>query len=424
MSGRFDHRLWIARVVATAVTLAGCSSGKRVDAETESRSSNAAQCQSGQWTPPAPLFGAATTPTRVARSPSIVDDETNLYVVGNDVPFLDQEVRIGETLTAWRRGYGSIGAPAKDLVFVSPRASLDATGRLHVLWAEPAEHGETIPPYQWILLETSSLWTAVYEPQHGWSAPSRIHSGSIDWNWGVTTGAISRDAGGSSVIAVPNGDGALVLALQSGRWAATALPLSTKPSYLSALSLANRRLLAVVAADTTQRHDRNSVFLYVQDDGGPWRFLRQVQRSGSQPAMEVRLIRGPGGRVHLVWRQMIRQDHFVIRHVYSDDGGASFSEPGDLLPGGIIQSLVAATDICGELYVAYEDWSEGMNAVRIGSATWNGRWSEQQRLHASYAAGDLELVKRTDGSLMLVFLGTAEKGNDRRNWQTMFSELR
>lgn len=136
------------------------------------------------------------------------------------------------------------------------------------------------------------------------------------------------------------------------------------------------------------------------------------------------LVEGAQGRVHLVWRQMIREDYFVMRHVQSDDGGASFSEPGDLVPGGIIQNLEAAVDICGRLHVVYEDWSEGMSAVRIGYASWDGEWSAPQRLHPAYTAGELALAPGMDGTLLLAFFGTTGKVTDRDGLGMMYSELR
>ena len=377
---------------------------------------------------PAPLL-MPPRPTRiVARSSAIVADERNLFIIGNNLPSNDQPVRIGETLTAWRAGYGSIGAPASggDFVFVSPKAALDAAGRLHVLWAEPATHEQIIPPYQWILLRTSSIWAAVYEPPHGWSSPTRIYSGPIDWNWRATSGPIAEGTDGESLLAVPNEDGGvLVLALRNRDWKITSISSRTAPVYASALALGARRLLAVVQADTTQLHDRNSVFLYSQDGDSAWHLVRQLQRSGTQAAMEIRLLKGASGRVHLLWRQNIRGDYFVIRHVQSDDAGATWTEPSDLLPGGTIQNLEAAVDRCGRLHVVFEDWSEGsFNAVRIGHATWEESWSRPQRLHPSYIGTDLTLVPRTDGSVLLAFYGAPANPNDSTDWVTMYSELR
>ena len=297
---------------------------------------------------------------------------------------------------------------------------------IHILWAEPPTHEQVIPPYQWILQPASSLWTAVYEPEHGWSPPTRVYSGPVDWNWNVTSGPIGGGADGERLIAVPSEDGGvLVLALLNGRWTIAAMHASRTPAYVSVLSLGTRRLLAVVSADTTQPRDRSSLFLYSQEHDGPWRLARQVQRSGTQAAMDVRLLKGTGNRVPLVWRQMIREDYFVIRHEESDDAGASWTSPTDLVPGGLIQSIDAAVDTCGRLHVAYEDWSErSFHAVRIGHATWDGGWSRPQRLHPTYTAGNLALVARPDGSLMLGFLGTATKSNDPTAWAMMYSELR
>lgn len=386
---------------------------------------NSASCPQQTWSTPLPLLTPSTSVAPAARSPAIVTDKQNLYVVGNNVPFNDQAVRVGNTLTAWRVGSGSIGAPAGDFVFIFPKATIDATGRLHALWGEPSTHADTIAPYYWILQQTAQVWSASYDAEHGWSPAALVYSGAIDWNR-VSSDAIIGVGDKQRVVAIPNQNGGvIVLALRNGVWNATAIPGRTTPAYVSALDLGDRRLLAMVTADTAQAQDQNSVFLYSQVAGAPWRLLRQIQRSGTQPAMEVRLLQESGGRLHIVWRQMIRQDYFVVRHTSSDDGGESFSSPSDLEPGGLIQSVQAAMDHCGRLHVAYEDWNDGsFNRVKIGYATWLNGWSRPQRVHTAYLATDLALASGTDGSMFLAFWGTNDNPLQREGWAMMYSELR
>lgn len=284
-------------------------------------------CSPRKWTRPAPLLAPSATRRRAARSPSIAGD-TDLYIVGNDVLFWDQPVRAGETLTAWRVGRGSIGAPARKL-FVSPKAIVDATGRLHVVWGEPStDAAEIIAPYNWALVRTSSIWSATYEPTRGWSRPIRIYSGSIGWAR-ATVGAVNPRAKEQGLIVVPNEDGgAIVLELRDGKWDVKRVGAASDPAYASGIALANQRLLAIVGADApahntvgTSVHDVNSVGLFITDGRGVWRPWKRLQRSGEQPAMEITLLEGAQGRLHLVWRQMIREDSLVIRHIESQDGG-------------------------------------------------------------------------------------------------------
>jgi hypothetical protein len=389
-------------------------------------------CQPREWTPPARLLTPSPPTRRVARSVSIAGDTTDLYVVGNDVLFLDQPVKVGEALTAWRVGHGSIGAPAPDLAFVSPRAVVDASGRLHVLWGEPSTDAKEIAPYKWALLPISSIWSATYEPARGWSHPARIHSGPVDWNR-ATVGAVSAEAKHENLVVAPNdAGGVLLLALRDGRWHATTVLENLKPAYASVIALVGRQLLSIVAASTPDPedaakgtfHDVNSVLLYSQDRRGAWRPWKRIQRSGEQPAFELALLEGAQGRVHLLWRQTIRQDYFVIRHVHSDDGGASWTEPSDLMPGGPVQNVQAAVEACGRLHVVYEDWSEGADAVRIGYATWDSTWSSPRRLHAQYVIAEAGLHRRTDGALLVTFLGTPHDAGDRSEWAMLYSEFR
>jgi hypothetical protein len=345
-----------------------------------------------------------------------------VYVFGNNVLFYDRPVTIGKTLTAWRVGTGAIDGPAGDLAFESPKATLDSAGRIQLLWAEPPAHDPVIPAYRWPVLPSASLWAASYDSARGWTRPAQIYSGPILWK-----NAAVGDAGGSAgspVVAVPKeAGGVIVAAFVGGVWSTSTAADSSASAYASPIDLGGRRLLAVVRADDSQSHDINSIFLYRQDGEGPWMLWQQLQRSGERPALEVRLIRGAHGRLHLVWRQMMRENYLVIRHMHSDDGGASWTAPKDLLPGGLIQSLQGALDGCGRLHVLYEDWGDGPNAVRVGHAVWDDGWSSPQRLHPDYIATDFSLLTRADHSLSLAFLGTRGEPSDRTQWAMMISNL-
>lgn len=387
------------------------------------------ECSARKWTRPQPLLTPFTTRRRAARSPSIAGD-TDLYIVGNDLLFFDQPVTVEENLTAWRVGRGSIGAPGRRL-FVSPKAILDSSGRLHVVWGEPDTNAPEIAPYKWSLVRTSSIWSATYDPLRGWSRPMRVYSGSIGWDR-ATVGAVSPRANEEGLIVVPDhAGGVIVLQLRDGKWDVARVGTTLEPAYASVLALATRRLLAIVAADApaqnadrTSFHDVNSVGLFGADARGAWRPLVRLQRSGDQPAMELKLLEGAEGRVHLVWRQIIRGDSFAIRHIESHDGGDSWSEPSDLLPGRAIQNLRAAADACGRVHVIYEDWREGSAYVRLGYATWDSRWSKPQPLHPGYIAAEAALHRRADGALFLAFLGTHGRPEDRRGWEMFYSEFR
>jgi hypothetical protein len=377
------------------------------------------------------LVGPSRSITRVARHPSIAANISERYVVGNNVLFDDEPVKLGETLTAWRIGQGSVGAPAGELVFFSPKGTLDSSGRLTLLWGEPHEHPEVIPPHQWPLLRIESAWSAAYEPSHGWTRPTLVYSGSIEWSR-ATTGLVTAESRDQALIAVPKQDGGvLVFVLRDGRWTVSPAAEDMRAAYVSVLGLESSRLLVVVAADTPHLgdtsgvfHDVNSVLLYRQLGQHEWKFWKRLQLSGEQPALEAKLVGGAGRRVHLVWRQMIREDSLVIRHIQSEDAGSSWSGSSDLTPRGLFQNLDAAADICGRLHVVYEDWSGGPSALRIGYATRDSAWSPPGLLHSSYTAGDLALVSQPDGSLFLSFLGTTGEARERRGWESFYSQFR
>ncbi len=381
-------------------------------------------CSAISWSAPTPLLGDSLSMTPIARSPSIVGDETHLFVVGNNVPFFDQEVRIGTTLTAWRVGYGSIGAPSSDFVFASPKAVLDASGRLHILWAEPERHGLTIGRYQWQLLQAASIWTAAYDPRAGWSAPLRIHSGPVVWNR-VSSGDIYRGRRGELLVAIPTpSDSVLLVSFEEGKWRTTTVIANGVAAYTAVASIGGKPLLIVVAGDKSQAHDVNSIFLLHQDEGRQWRRWKQLQRSGENGAFEVRLVTDGERGLHMVWRQALGGSLSVVRHILSTDGGQSWSAATDLLPGSVIQNLQVAVDRCGRVHVAYEDWAHGPNSVRLGSAIWDHGWSRPTTLYSGFFAIDPEFSVRPNKTLMLAFLGAPRPSVGRVTLALFASELR
>src|SRR5438874_8171093 len=82
---------------------------KRPSTEARAMVGDAAACKDGHWSSPKPLLNPSTPSSPVARSPALVVDGSDLYLVGNDLPPYDQPVRIGTTttLTPWRVGHGS-----------------------------------------------------------------------------------------------------------------------------------------------------------------------------------------------------------------------------------------------------------------------------------------------------------------------------
>src|SRR5579862_6158368 len=129
--GKSDERFTRGALLSLALGLGMSLACQRKPEGRAPETTAMTSCGSRQWSPPAPLLTPLEAKRPVARNPKIVANASDLYVVGNNVPFLDQPVRIGETLTAWRVGGGSIGAPASDREFIGPKAVLDRDGRLH-----------------------------------------------------------------------------------------------------------------------------------------------------------------------------------------------------------------------------------------------------------------------------------------------------
>jgi hypothetical protein len=375
------------------------------------------------WTQAKALLGPTASPDEVALAVSIVGDSIRRFVVGVDNAALTENVAPGQMLMAWRVGVGPLKKPEGRFFFHTPRAVLAADGRLHVIWGEPDTTAGSIPLASWARLGVSTLWSSSYD-EHGWSRPTVIFRGGVTWLDATVTQFQGRKV--DALVAVPRTNGGvLVLALEHGTWSTSIAADGVPTAYVSALSRPDDDLLAVVAADRTQRSDVNSVFLYARKAGGDWRLQQQVQRSGDRPAMEVSLVDDGPSRLHMVWRQSLRENHFVVRHVQSNDGGTTWGAPTDLTPGGVLQKVRAAVDVAGTLHVAFEDWTQGTDSIRLGHATFGGAWSRPERLVPNYVAGDPTLLRQGNGTLLLAFLrslGTAKDG--RPMMQSLFTEYR
>jgi hypothetical protein len=277
---------------------------------------------------------------RVARDPRLAFGKRHSYIVGVDIQTFGPD-RVPESpLTAWEIGRRDIGRPFGRFAFLFPRGAVDAHDRLHLFWAEPRVLGSNIDGSTWAGLLPAGIWTATYDAVSGWSTPRELPLESEQPRWWWTGVADNLgDAGLEQGIGLPPrrpSRSLPYLALgQDGSWRRTTLP--APGAYATAASDSNRIVVAYAAADSAwaaspanpTHEDANSVFVRTSTDGGViWSAPTMVQRGGSAPAHEVKVLLGKEGEVHLLWIQATPVGA-AIRHVVSPDG-VRWPTPDDL----------------------------------------------------------------------------------------------
>lgn len=368
-----------------------------------------APCMNYAWSEPRQVVPDSGSAPHVARFPVIAATKGSTYVVGNDIPFFSNRVVVGNPLTAWKLGAGSIGRPSGRFLFVLPKAIASSADRLDLLWAEPAEpSGATIKAADWPPYEVTTVWTSAYERGEGWTKAKVVYEGSdIDW-----VGAARATTPGSSSIllltaAAPDGFGKkdfVFLRKEARRWVLKTLE-SDGPIAYSSLGV-NRLtwVVAYISSLTGVSADENSVFLRISRDGGEsWSTPRLISRSGSNPAHGVKVLIGSDGIMHLVWRRQIGGGSRV-QHVSSDDGGRKWSSIEDVsVPAGVYD-LKADIDACNTIHVIQEDASLGEAGFHLDHLFWNGRWSKVAHLFPKLRSNSPDFRILPNGNGMLVFL--------------------
>jgi len=395
------------------------------------------RCPPIQWAVPTPA-SADTAQGAVARFASLaVGSGGRRFVVGNDIMFFDAPSVPAAPLAAWDERGQSIGRPAGPFSFILPRAAVDASGRLHLLWGEPAEAPRSRPAYEWPL-QAVQVWTASYTPDGGWSVAEKLYQGEpIGWEFATlsdpsTTGS-SEIVVAASRKATALGGGVLLARFDGLRWATSEVPFPwplAGPLYPSAVVRVRRLFLAFISADPDADSDVNSVWLRASADGGAsWEAPRLVSRSGSTPALDVHVLAGPNDELRFVWLQNVTVERgpgapAVVRQMLSRDAGAAWLPPSDLGGAGPRGRVRAAVDRCGRTHVLFEDISRGADASRLAHAVWDGRWSAQTALFPSLLAFDPDLrVERaaTGERLVLAFVGRPADAAWRASLQTLLS---
>lgn len=298
------------------------------------------------------------------RWPSLAIRDGQGYVVGNDIPLLDETPVKANPLIALSLSGKTLGRPSGDFSFAFPKAALDSEGVLHVIWSEP-DSALLRTGSDWVALSGSqgSLWYSSYSGDT-WTPPVKLYEG-VDLQWSDVQADMTLDGWDRLHVVVVDyrvSTGELVYLLRTGdTWYHKNIP--AHGAVYSAVTIGTDRdiYISYIAPDTTALPDANSVFLIrSQEDGLTWSPPLLISRSGANQAFEVRALGTPDSAIHLVWAQNLSggMRTEVIRHVFSPDSNHQlWSVPRDLDVEDGFFRLQALTDRCGTMHVVYSTWA-------------------------------------------------------------------
>lgn len=330
---------------------------------------------------------------------SAVTGTHGTFFVGNKFSDRTKPVQRQNLLLAYRDGTGSIGAPHGTFTFLFPVPLLDGQQRLHVIWAEP---GADVQEFHWQTVRLTSLWTASYDPDRGWSQPERLYDGDVRWRRHSMDRPVIHPRG--SLVAVPLARrGILLLRLEGTTWDVYRMPFNGPIASLSADIVGDQVVIGIVGVDVSEPDDENSVFL-IQGPlsaSGPWRPPRLIQRSGNAPAYGVRVRAGDREHVHLVWMQETAPRQFVLRHVLTTGDARVPSRADDMPVDAMGVTPEVARDRYGTLHVAWDGIAE--NAAAVQYACWRDGWGRAQLVvPAAFRSHGPDLHTIGDATVLIV----------------------
>jgi hypothetical protein len=385
-----------------------------------------AECRYSTWSAPARV-NASAQDHRVARFPSIAMGGETPVVVGSDIrDFSDRTLR-PPLLVAGMASQADLGRPAGRFLFLFPRASRDSDGVVHLVWGEPDTAGAstTYPP------TVRSLWYARYRGDSGWSDPVLVlRARQLSWDE-VQGSAPLIGVGGELRLAVPirtdSGPALLALpTLRAGHWSVLRIRVGGMLAYARMARTSDGRIvIGYIAADNSAPHDRNSVFvLRSGPDGNGWTRPRVVSRSGSEAALDLRVFAGNSGAVHFVWAQSLSGalTRDVVRHVVSNDGGASWSTLPELKIPANAWSFTASIDRCESIHVVIVTMRGSRE--HLSYARWDGAiWTAPSEPFPSLEVPSADIASDGSGDVSLVWLGRRSNASDTAAFSTMWSRL-
>lgn len=385
-----------ARTLAAACSgvLLACGSLLSSDPENSSPSK---QCSSQMASPRVLSPGSS----RVARFPSVAIRGDKEFLVGNNFPKLGGLQRISDLLTAWTLDGSNIGAPSGDFSFLYPKAGVDETGRLQLLWVEPNPRLERDEEFSFLGTSPGSIWTASYE--HGaWSDPVILHTGSVVWGSSSTNDGIAA-RGRTLAVSSAWMFEIIYVRFDGIRWQTRRIPNPNAPGVTS-VALADGVDYVAYLGATNPTPDRNSVLLVRSfDSGTTWSPPILVSKSGLNAAFELRARVTSRGILHLIWIQTLQDGGRTLRHASSSDSGATWDTPVDLALPELAVNLRVVTDACDRLVGVFEH-HEDAESNHVDIAIWDQKWVLHEHLFSKRDAADAALGLNRSGEVVMALV--------------------
>lgn len=373
--------LVVAAIAVVALRSEGAQDRRALEQE---QVSSVETCPEEPWSSPNRIpLDAATGP--VMAPTFSADGAGNAVVVGNIV--VDWASRLPKAALFVRRIDGlSLGKPEGDFWFAYPRAVFDDADTLHLVWGEPED--ENLGAENWALLPIRSLWHATYHPERGWSRAEEVFRHRSLF-WSPALGTLGRTPeGGVHLVLNIRPDTLVYLKRNATEWIDRAI-FARGASYTDAVvSRGGHILIGYIGSGEDEDlppSAAHSVFVVSSDDGGlQWSPAAQIQLSTRGKATDLHLLGSPGGAVTLLWGQNRSGGLWpeAVRLVRSEDGGRTWSRPGDLEAA---YGSLDASEWGRTVQVVWEA-EGGPSEGRLMYSCWDGEWAPPRRLSSTSSA--------------------------------------
>ncbi|HET7188537.1 MAG TPA: hypothetical protein VFI52_10295 [Gemmatimonadaceae bacterium] len=280
-----------------------------------------------------------------------------------------------------------IEGPRGDFWFAYPRAVVDASGTLHVLWAEPDLPLPTDPRRLDGQVPTlHSVWYATLR-SGSWSRPARVYRNpSLGWDE-ISTSRLVRDSENGLHLAFSVSDTTSVIYLSAPsaperRWRSIRIRQQSSAGYLDLATGSGQQVAIVFTAGVALPEQRvNVAFLTRSHDGGrTWSEATQVSGPAEEPAIEPHVFIDRLSAVRLVWVQQATST-FVggkLWHVTLADSGRRSARALALPLNMMTSHSEAILDGCDTVHLFTVAYPEGGAELRYTRTTSNG-WTPWMR---------------------------------------------
>jgi hypothetical protein len=375
-------------------------------------------CEDYSWKDPI-VIGTTSTPTSsTVRFSEVASRAGRTFVVGNSVPSAGA-ANATSALVIKEISGRTLAPPAGDFLFAFPRAGIDGTGRLHLVWGEPLPDDRPRSLAEWGLQDVRSVWTASTDPATGeWSTPQRLLETRVfplAWSQLVQgLGALGPASLGTAVL-VPMTDPAdrdgrdisstvAVLQLDHGRWVSKLVPLPGRAASAAVWSDGTTSVLVYVGSASPRAADNTVVVMRSIDGGRSWSLPTIIGDSPRGVPIDALAIAASPKTLHVLWKQSNQGGKRVMRHRASDDWGATWTESSDLPVPSRSGGESVTVDGCGNVHLVFGAIGED-RLLELRHAVFAKSWTPPALLFPSLVTYGAHLSHGQDGRVWLSFIG-------------------